>query len=73
MLWLGFRGRRSSLNQILTSRNEPCRILLPHFSHYSDEWSELMQQYCSLDPTADLEDALKPYERRVRKVVKGNI
>ena len=47
------------------------RILLPYFSHYSDEWLQLMEKYCHLDATADLTIGLKRLERRSRKIVAG--
>jgi hypothetical protein len=46
------------------------RILLPYFSHYSDEWFELMERHCRLDPVGDLDTGLKRLERRCRKLIK---
>ncbi|KAH8552332.1 hypothetical protein BGW37DRAFT_491520 [Umbelopsis sp. PMI_123] len=48
------------------------RILLPYFSHYSEEWLQLMEKYCKLDATAELEIGLKRLERRYRKIVAAN-
>jgi hypothetical protein len=49
------------------------RILLPYFSHYSEEWLQLMEKYCKLDATAELEIGLKRLERRYRKIVAGKL
>ncbi|KAG2187913.1 hypothetical protein INT44_000663 [Umbelopsis vinacea] len=48
------------------------RILLPYFSHYSEEWLQLMEKYCHLDATADLAIGLERLERRCRKIVAAN-
>ncbi|KAG2177794.1 hypothetical protein INT43_003041 [Umbelopsis isabellina] len=46
------------------------RILLPYFSHYSEEWFELMKRHCRVDPAGDV-NMIKRLEHRCRKLLKS--